>query len=154
MVQEQAVAAPATEAVPAAKQDEQPKPFSVKDGMQGIFSLLEKSVKTKETRLLMGRLMRQTAMVRKHMTATDLSGFIKAYLPETSTSAEFLATYLKQVGGFVEAVSMAGCSCHLAQVTERLSSRMLRVATKSRTDNYCRMHRTPRFSDDSTCLSG
>jgi 26S proteasome regulatory subunit N3 len=93
MVQEQAAAA----VQPKDAEQQQPKPFSVKEGMQGIVSLLEKSVKTKETRLLMGRLMRQTAMVRKHMTASDLARFVKTYLPEDSSSAGFLQGYLKQV---------------------------------------------------------
>jgi 26S proteasome regulatory subunit N3 len=99
MVQEQAAAAAADAAAPAKDaEQQQPKPFSVREGMQGIVSLLEKSVKTKETRLLMGRLMRQTAMVRKHMTASDLARFIKTYLPEDSNSAGFLQGYVKQVG--------------------------------------------------------
>ena len=98
MVQEQVAAATADAAVPAKDaEQQQPKPFSVKEGMQGIVSLLEKSVKTKETRLL-GRLMRQTAMVRKHMTARDLARFVKTYLPQDSSSAGFLQGYLKQVG--------------------------------------------------------
>lgn len=97
MVQEQVAAAAADAAVPAKDaEQQQPKPFSVKEGMQGIVSLLEKSVKTKETRLLMGRLMRQTAMVRKHMTASDLARFVKTYLPQDSSSAGFLQGYLKQ----------------------------------------------------------
>lgn len=97
MVQEQAAAAAADAAAPAKDaEQQQPKPFSVKEGMQGIVNLLDKSVKTKETRLLMGRLMRQTAMVRKHMTAGDLACFVKTYLPEDSSSAGFLQGYLKQ----------------------------------------------------------
>lgn len=98
-MQEQVAAAAADAAVPAKDaEQQQPKPFSVKEGMQGIVSLLEKSVKTKETRLLMGRLMRQTAMVRKHMTASDLARFVKTYLPQDSSSAGFLQGHLKQVG--------------------------------------------------------
>ncbi|KAF6258690.1 26S proteasome regulatory complex [Scenedesmus sp. NREL 46B-D3] len=61
MVQEQAAAAGGDAAAPRKDaEQQQSKPF--KEGMQGIITLLEKSVKTKETRLLMGRLMRQTAM--------------------------------------------------------------------------------------------
>ena len=100
MVQEQtadAAAAKPDESNPQQEQEQEPKPFSVKEGMQNVVSLLEKSVKTKETRILMGRLMRQTAMVRKHMTAADLCGFIRTYLPETSSSAPLLVDYLKQV---------------------------------------------------------
>jgi len=79
--------------------DEAPKPYNAREGMQGIIALLERSVKTKETRLLMGRLMRQTAQLRSHMTAADLDNFISTYLPDDSTSAPYLAGYIKQVGG-------------------------------------------------------
>lgn len=100
MVQEQA-ADPAVVKADESKQqqEEAPKPFSVKEGMQNVVSLLEKSVKTKETRILMGRLMRQTAMVRKHMTSADLAGFIRTYLPEESSSITYLSGYVKQVHG-------------------------------------------------------
>jgi 26S proteasome regulatory subunit N3 len=63
--------------------------------MQGIVSLLEKSVKTKEMRLLMGRLMRQTAQLRGHMNASDLNSFIGTYLPADSKSGAYLAGYIK-----------------------------------------------------------
>lgn len=78
-------------------QDEAPKPYSTSEGMQGIVALLERSVKTKETRLLMGRLMRQTAQLRGHMTAADLNTFITTYLPADSKSGAYLAGYIKQV---------------------------------------------------------
>lgn len=77
-------------------QDEAPKAYSVNEGMQGIVALLERSVKTKETRLLMGRLMRQTAQLRGHMTAADLDTFITTYLPVDSKSGAYLAGYIKQ----------------------------------------------------------
>eukprot|EP00878_Enallax_costatus_P015837 GHUV01016597.1.p1 GENE.GHUV01016597.1~~GHUV01016597.1.p1 ORF type:complete len:401 (+),score=128.17 GHUV01016597.1:196-1398(+) len=99
MVQEQtadAAAAKPDESKPQQEQEQEAKSFSVKEGMQNVVSLLEKSVKTKETRILMGRLMRQTAMVRKHATAADLAGFIRMYLPETSSSAPLLSGYVKQ----------------------------------------------------------
>lgn len=77
--------------------DEAPKPYSAREGMAGIVALLEKSVKTKETRLLMGRLMRQTAQLRGHMNAADLQAFITTYLPADSKSGAYLAGYIKQV---------------------------------------------------------
>ena len=77
--------------------DEAPKPYSAREGMQGIVSLLEKSVKTKETRLLMGRLMRQTAQLRGHMSAADLQAFITTYLPADSKSGAYLVGFIKQV---------------------------------------------------------
>lgn len=83
--------------------------------MQGIVALLEKSVKTKETRLLMGRLMRQTAQLRGHMNAADLGSFISTYLPADSKSGAYLAGYIKQVrcdgrgvGGFLRMCWLGG----------------------------------------------
>eukprot|EP00879_Flechtneria_rotunda_P013605 GHRR01014211.1.p1 GENE.GHRR01014211.1~~GHRR01014211.1.p1 ORF type:complete len:482 (+),score=152.15 GHRR01014211.1:911-2356(+) len=94
MVQEQAAAPAANGHAAIEPKQDAPKPFTAQQGIQNVVTLLEKSVKTKETRLLMGRLMRQTAMVRKHMTATDLANFVKAYLPEASQSASFLSNYV------------------------------------------------------------
>lgn len=88
-------------------QDEAPKPYSASEGMQGIVALLERSVKTKETRLLMGRLMRQTAQLRSHMTAADLDTFITTYLPADSKSGAYLAGYIKQV----TATQISSCIC-------------------------------------------
>lgn len=67
--------------------------------MQGIVALLDKSVRTKETRLLMGRLMRQTAQLRGHMNAADLQAFVSTYLPAGSKSGAYLEGFVKQVGG-------------------------------------------------------
>lgn len=56
----------------------QPNPHEV---LRNVIKLLEKSVKTKETRLLTGRLLRQTATLRKHLTPELLRGFVKEFLP-------------------------------------------------------------------------
>jgi len=103
MVQEKqsAAATVADESTEQQQEDakpEDPKRFSSREAMQGIITLLEKSVKTKETRLLMGRLMRQTALVRKHINAADITYFINTYLPENSSSSSFLVDYVKEVG--------------------------------------------------------
>lgn len=76
---------------------EEQKPLSAAEGLQGIVALLEKSVKLKDTRLLMGRLMRQTALVRKHLTGADLTTFLKASLPEGDAQAALLRA-VEQVG--------------------------------------------------------
>lgn len=73
------------------------KPYSAREGMAGIISLLERAVKTKETRLLLTRLMRQTAQLRAHMSPGDLGAFIATYLPADSKSGAYLAGYIKQV---------------------------------------------------------
>jgi hypothetical protein len=52
--------------------------------------LIEKSVKLKDTRLLSGRLMRQTAAIRKQLSADTLRSFISK-LPATPSSAYLLS---------------------------------------------------------------
>lgn len=102
MVQEAAAAAaPPADAAAAKAGDEaasaaQAKPFSAPEAMAAVMSLLEKAVKSKDTRLLLGRLMRQTALVRKHMSGAELAGFVSAYLPPGPT-ADFLADAIKEV---------------------------------------------------------
>jgi 26S proteasome regulatory subunit N3 len=72
-------------------------PFNAGDAMEAIVKLLDKSVKLKETRMLMGRLLRQTAQLRKHMTAADLRSFLTKYVSEDSGAAAELVQYLPDV---------------------------------------------------------
>jgi hypothetical protein len=98
------------------QQDEGPKPYSAAEGMQAVIALLEKSVKTKETRLLMGRLLRQTAALRKAMSGSDLAGFIAAYLPPGLPSAAFLAGFVQQVCSRVCVLGVWRCTPPSAKV--------------------------------------
>lgn len=66
---------------PAPTSLEEEKPQSAAEGLANIIALLEKAVKLKDTRLLQGRLLRQTAVVRKHLAKADLAAFLQASLP-------------------------------------------------------------------------
>lgn len=65
---------------------------SVQNSLKVIVQLLESTVKTKDTRLLAGRLHRQTAAIRSQLTNEILSQFISTYLagPEATSSKAFL----------------------------------------------------------------
>ena len=80
-------------------------------------SLLEKAVHLKETRLLAGRLTRQTAVVRKALSASVLESFVSHHLPDGLPSRTALLTSLKMVSrpsgrsGVSQARSLAHDCC-------------------------------------------
>lgn len=86
--------APAADAAAAAAPAEPPK---VQDSLKNIVALLEKSVKLKDTRMLGGRLLRQTAAARKQLTADAIADFLAAALPAGSESRGFLESRVQQV---------------------------------------------------------
>lgn len=77
--------------------DEAPAPPTVKAMLTANTSLLESAVRVKETRVLAGRLMRQTTAVRKRMTADDLSAFVREVLPHGYPGSVFLLSHLSKV---------------------------------------------------------
>ena len=66
--------------------------------LRSAVALIEKAVAQKETRTLFGRLLRQTAAVRRRLTAGDLLAFLAEALPPASPAAAQLAEAVKQVG--------------------------------------------------------
>jgi hypothetical protein len=83
---------------PAPTSLEEEKPQSAAEGLANIIALLEKAVKLKDTRLLQGRLLRQTAVVRKHLAKADLAAFLQASLPGGEAQGLLLQA-VEQVGG-------------------------------------------------------
>ncbi len=79
--------------------DERPSPPSVKLMLAANVALLEVAVRAKETRVLGGRLMRQTSAVRKRLTAEDLSAFVEETLPHGYTGTSLLLSHLNKVCG-------------------------------------------------------
>ncbi len=77
---------------------EEPPP-TVQELLKAIVSLIESSVKAKDTRMLAGRLLRQTATIRKMLSSAVLHEFISKYLvdAESSTSKAFLLSQLDKV---------------------------------------------------------
>ena len=60
--------------------------------------LIEKAVAQKEARTLFGRVLRQTAGVRKRMAAADVAAFVEGALPADAPARGALLDALKQVG--------------------------------------------------------
>ena len=77
--------------------DKTPSPPTVKAMLTANVSLLESAVRAKETRVLAGRLMRQTTAVRRRMTADDLSAFVREMLPHGYPGAVLLLSHLSKV---------------------------------------------------------
>ncbi len=81
--------------LPDAKKEEAAakKPLSVQAQLASIVALLESTVKSKDTRMLAGRLHRLTAAIRSHLTPEILSQFFTTHLsgPEASASRDFLS---------------------------------------------------------------
>lgn len=77
--------------------DERPSPPSVKALLAANVALLEAAVRAKETRVLAGRLMRQTTAVRKRLTEEDLSAFVREKLPHGYPGTTFLLSHLTKV---------------------------------------------------------
>ncbi|GFR43460.1 hypothetical protein Agub_g4543 [Astrephomene gubernaculifera] len=81
----------ATETVAAA-----PAATSVEEKLKAVVALVEKSVKAKDTRLLIGRLLRQTASVRKQLTPASIKTFLQQTLPADLESRSFLNSHIEQ----------------------------------------------------------
>lgn len=98
MVQEKPVASTkeddkaeaAPEQVAEQKQD-------IKMDCRNLIAVLEKSVKLKDMRLLMGRVMRQTALIRKTASNCDLQWFIADQLPAALPARPLLLQALEKV---------------------------------------------------------
>lgn len=75
-----------------------PKPYSVRAALQSIVALIERSVKSKETRLQSGRLLRQTAVARRHLGPADLSAFLSGNLPADSPAKSYLLEVVAKLG--------------------------------------------------------
>ena len=58
--------------------------------------LLEKAVRAKETRVLSGRLLRQTAAVRRQLDAEVLAGYVREALPAALPSRGVLLAHLSK----------------------------------------------------------
>ena len=71
--------------------------LSTTDQLAANLTILEKAVSLKETRMISGRLLRQTATIRHQLTPQILSDFVTKALPEDATMGPILLKQLKQV---------------------------------------------------------
>lgn len=65
--------------------------------LASILVLLERSVRAKDTKMIVGRLMRQTAAVRSKLDADNLATFIEEALPADQPTRPYLISQLKKV---------------------------------------------------------
>lgn len=70
--------------------------LSPTDQLAANLAVLEKAVSLKETRMISGRLLRQTASIRHQLTPQILSDFVTKALPEDATMGPLLLKQLKQ----------------------------------------------------------
>ena len=71
--------------------------LSPTDQLAANLAVLEKAVSLKETRMISGRLLRQTAGIRHQLTPQILSDFVTKALPEDATMGPILLKQLRQV---------------------------------------------------------
>lgn len=69
---------------------------SITAQLASILVLLEKAVSVKDTKLLLGRLLRQTAAIRKHLSRDLLKNFVQDALPANNSSSPFLLEELSK----------------------------------------------------------
>lgn len=79
------------------KKETAEQPPSVSAQLATNVSLLESAVRAKETRVLVGRLLRQTTAVRKQLTAENLADFVKNVLPRGYPGTSLLLAHLNKV---------------------------------------------------------
>ena len=65
--------------------------------LASILVLLEKSVRVKDTKMIVGRLMRQTAAIRTRLDDYVLTSFIEEALPAEHSTRVFLISQVKTV---------------------------------------------------------
>ena len=70
--------------------------LSPSDQLAANLAILEKAVSLKETRMISGRLLRQTASIRHQLTPHILSDFVTKALPENATMGPILLKQRKQ----------------------------------------------------------
>ena len=78
--------------------------LSPTDQLAANIAVLEKAVSLKETRMISGRLLRQTALIRHQLTPQILSDFVTKALPEDATMGPLLLKQLKQVKSVEQAL--------------------------------------------------
>ena len=72
--------------------------LSANSQLASILVLLEKSVRAKDTKMIVGRLMRQTAAIRSRLDADVLTSFIEEALPAEHSTRVFLISQVRKVG--------------------------------------------------------
>ena len=96
-------------AADAKAEEAKPEPPSPSSLLQSSVELITKTVQSKETRLGLGRLMRQTATARKQLTPDVLLSFLASTLPADDATRCTLESHLQKVNGMT---SIHRCTAH------------------------------------------
>lgn len=91
-------AAPSAVPADAKAEPSAPAPPKLQDLLRDITALIEKAVKTKDTRMLQGRLLRLTAAVRKQLNPANIKTFLQQSLAEELEAKAFLVAQMGKVG--------------------------------------------------------
>lgn len=86
----------AAEAAAKAPEEAPPPPLTPIEQLRANTELLEKAVAAKETRVLSGRLLRQTAAVRRQLDEEILAVYIREALPATLPARGLLLAHLSK----------------------------------------------------------
>jgi 26S proteasome regulatory subunit N3 len=78
-------------------EEEEVPPPTVEEQLKANVALLEKAVRSKDTRILHGKLQRQTALVRKLLTPANLSAFVAETLPTALPARGSILSILSKV---------------------------------------------------------
>lgn len=80
-----------------AKKEPEEQPLSVSTQLTANVAFLESAVRAKETRVIAGRLLRQTTALRKRLDADSLTDFLKFVFPEGYPGTSLLLSHLSKV---------------------------------------------------------
>jgi 26S proteasome regulatory subunit N3 len=92
-----------TDEAPAPQQKKKDSPEALAEPsplelLKNVVTVLDTAVKLKETRLMSGRLMRLTAILRKHLSPEVLLTYVSSCLPSGTTAQADLTASINQVG--------------------------------------------------------
>lgn len=79
------------------KEAAQPAKLTVAAQLRANVALLERAVQAKDTRLIVGRLLRQTAAIRQQLQPSTLKGLVEGLLPTSCPTRSLLLEQLGQV---------------------------------------------------------
>ncbi len=79
------------------EEKEQPPKLTLAAQLRANVALLERAVQAKDTRLIVGRLLRQTAAIRQQVRPQMLKSLIEGFLPTSCPTRSLMLEHLAQV---------------------------------------------------------
>ena len=98
------------------KEVAQPAKLTVAAQLRANVALLERAVQAKDTRLIVGRLLRQTAAIRQQLQPSILKSLVEGLLNESCPTRSLLIQQLGQVSSLPGAVLQAPIYLHISLV--------------------------------------